>query len=227
MVASLQKIQADFDRIAVLSADEWNHNSHYYDFLLRQLPPRCGRVLEIGCGIGTFSRLLAKRSDHVLAIDLAPKMIQIAKECFGDCGNVDFQVADAVALNFATAHFDCVASIATLHHVPLMGILCKMKDALKVNGTLLVLDLFQTDPFSLLSSTLAMPASFTMGLLKNRRLRASRELREAWADHARHDAFPGMTEVRQVCAEVLPGAKVRRHLLWRYSITWTKTESVR
>jgi len=31
-----------------------------------------------GCGTGTFSRLLADRSEHVLALDLSPQMIQIA-----------------------------------------------------------------------------------------------------------------------------------------------------
>ncbi len=29
-------------------------------------------------------------------------------------------------------------------------------------------------------------------------------------------------EVREVCRAVLPGAVVRRHLLWRYSIVWRK-----
>jgi hypothetical protein len=35
---------------------------------------------------------------------------------------------------------------------------------------------------------------------------------------------PPMTfpEMRAIAARVLPGARLRRHLLWRYSITWTK-----
>ena len=64
-------IQADFDRIAALSGEQWDHNSHYHGFLLRQLPRHCGAVLDLGCGTGAFSRCLASRADHVLGLDLA------------------------------------------------------------------------------------------------------------------------------------------------------------
>src|SRR5437868_4726022 len=47
-------VQADFDRIALLSkqdADEgWNHNNHYHRFLLEQVPACCAYALDIGCG---------------------------------------------------------------------------------------------------------------------------------------------------------------------------------
>jgi len=35
--------------------------------------------------------------------------------------------------------------------------------------------------------------------------------------------FDDLSRMRQVCASLLPGAEVRRHLLWRYSIVWRKT----
>jgi hypothetical protein len=31
-----------------------------------------------------------------------------------------------------------------------------------------------------------------------------------------------MTEVHALCARILPGAKIKQHLLWRYSIVWEK-----
>jgi hypothetical protein len=49
-------------------------------------------------------------------------------------------------------------------------------------------------------------------------------VRDAWAAHERHDLYPTMTEVRALCASVLPGAKIKQHLLWRYSIVWEKAE---
>ncbi|MEH1783075.1 MAG: class I SAM-dependent methyltransferase [Nostoc sp.] len=58
----------------------WNHNSHYHNFLLKQLPFHCENVLDIACRTGLFSRLLAKRADRVVAIDLSPKMIEVAKQ---------------------------------------------------------------------------------------------------------------------------------------------------
>ncbi len=37
-------IQADFDRLAAFSTEEWDHNSHYHRFLLRHVPPHCSQA---------------------------------------------------------------------------------------------------------------------------------------------------------------------------------------
>jgi len=223
VVNEMSKIQADFDRIALLSGNGWNHNSHYHGFLLKQLPPHCANALEIGCGTGAFSRLLASRSDRVLALDLSPQMIRIAKDHSKQYPNIDFQVADAMAWEFPIEQFDCVASIATLHHLPFEETLLKMKGALKINGTLIILDLLQAEGLpDVLTSALAMPAHIILRLVKTGRLREPHQVREAWTEHGRHDSYPTLSQIRQVCAAVLPGARVRKHLLWRYSIIWKK-----
>jgi SAM-dependent methyltransferase len=72
------KVRADFDRLAGLSEDGWDHNAHYHAFLLGQLPTRCGQALDVGCGTGSFARLLAGRCDQVLGIDLSPRMVAVA-----------------------------------------------------------------------------------------------------------------------------------------------------
>ena len=220
----MSSIQADFDRIALLSKEGWDHNSHYHHFLLRHVPSSCAEALEIGCGAGAFARLLAKRSNRVLALDLSPHMVQIARDRSGQCPNVDFEIADALAWEFPAGRFDCVVSIATLHHLPLEKMLAKMKDALKVGGALIVLDLFQTEGLSdTFTSALAMPVSVALKLVKSGRLREPREVREAWAEHGRSDFYLTLSQIHRVCAAILPGAKVRKHLLWRYSIVWRKT----
>ena len=72
MSKSMSAIQAEFDRIALHSnSDGWDHNNHYHDFLLKHVPSRCSEALEIGCGTGEFARLLAQRSERVLALDLS------------------------------------------------------------------------------------------------------------------------------------------------------------
>jgi ubiquinone/menaquinone biosynthesis C-methylase UbiE len=221
MAESMSKIRADFDRIALLSENDWNHNDHYHDFLLKQLPPHCTYALEIGCGTGAFSRLLARHADRVLALDLSPQMIRIAKEHSEQYSNIDFQVADAKTWEFPAEQFDCVASIATLHHLPFEETLLKVKGAMKINGTLIILDLFQPAGLSdALTSSLAVPASIMLRLIKTGRLREPREVQEAWAEHGRSDSYLTLSQIRQVCASLLPGAQVRKHLLWRYSITW-------
>jgi len=101
-------VQFDFDRLALLTASDWNSNSHYNKFLLKHVSQYCENALEIGCGLGDFSRQLAMRSKRVLALDLSPNMIRLAKERAVQFSNVDFQVAEAMTYDFSAALFDCL-----------------------------------------------------------------------------------------------------------------------
>jgi ubiquinone/menaquinone biosynthesis C-methylase UbiE len=218
------KVQVDFDRMAQFSRDEdWNHNKHYHGFLLRQLPSPCKEVLEVGCGTGAFARLLAERVDRVLALDLSPGMIQVARARSRQHANIDYQVADAAMVELPAERFDAIVSIATLHHLPMVELLGKMTRALRAGGILLILDLYQTAGVSdTFTELVAMPVDLLLRLLKTGRLREPRAVRAAWAEHGLSDVYPTLAQVREICARVLPGAKVRRHLLWRYSIVWRK-----
>jgi SAM-dependent methyltransferase len=219
----MSTIQTDFDRIALVSPDGSLQNNHYHNFLLRHLPAQCQNVLEIGCGKGEFSRRLAATSKLVVALDLSPEMIRIARERSEDLPNVEFQIADVMSYDLPPEGFDCIVSIATLHHLPLREGLLKMKAALNPGGVLLILDLFE--PSGLVDALLnpvAMSLSISLRLMHHGRLRPSRAARDAWAAHERHDVYPTMKEVRALCADILPGAKIKKHLLWRYSIIWKK-----
>ena len=222
----MSTIQKDFDRIALVSTaspDGAAHNDHYHNFLLRHLPSNCHDVLEIGCGTGGFARRLAERSKHVLALDLSGEMIRIASEQSAQFPNIEFQLADVRDWPLAGESFDCIATIATLHHVPIRETLLKMKAALKPGGVLLVLDLFEPAGLSdSLLNLLAVPVSTSLRLIHHGRLLPRREVRDAWAAHEVHDLYPTMSEVHALCDDVLPGAKIRKHLLWRYSIVWEK-----
>jgi SAM-dependent methyltransferase len=115
-------------------------------------------------------------------------------------------------------------AMGTLHHLPIAEIFLKMKAALKPGGVLLVLDLFEpAGLFDSLSNLLALPVSAGLRLIHHGRLLPRREVRDAWTAHERHDSYPTMSEVRALCASVLPGAQMKQHLLWRYSIVWEKT----
>lgn len=225
MADSASVIRDEFDRIAQLTAsgDEWNQNSHYHDFLVRRVPENCRRALEVGCGTGAFSRRLAARSGQVLALDLSPEMIRIAQERSRKFKNIEFHVADVVEQDFPYEEFDCVATIATMHHLPMKLMLSKFKRALKPNGVLLVLDLLEPEGFyDALTDAVAYPVCVGLRLLHQRRFRAPLAVRAAWAEHEQYDTYPTLAEVRKACAELLPGASVRRHLLWRYSVIWRK-----
>ena len=90
--------------------------------LRAQLPAEKNlRILDVGCGAGFFSVLLAREGHRVTGVDLTPDMIVnariLAKEEGADC---DFQVMDAEKLDFADESFDVVVSrnlTWTLPHV--------------------------------------------------------------------------------------------------------------
>ena len=220
---TLESIQSDFDRIALLSDEGWDHNAHYHDYLLAQLPARCRRVLEVGCGAGEFSRLLARRAESVLALDLSPRMIRSARERSKLYPNINYVEADVMASDFPDGEFDCVATLTTLHHLPAEAALRKIRKALRPGGVFLCLDLYRRSNLAdLLFDGVAYPASLLLRLLKTGRPRPRREVREAYAEHGKTDSYLTLPQVKQLCTAVMPGAVVRRHLFWRYSVVWKK-----
>ena len=220
---SREAIRSDFDRLARLQQDGWDHNSAYHDYLLRQLPARCAQALEIGCGAGAFARLLAARAGHVLALDFSPEMIRVACERSTGHKNIDYQVVDITEWGWPAGRFDCIASIATLHHLPLEETLSRMRHALRQGGVILVLDLYRAEGLrGCTLSALACPVNMVLRLVKTGRFRDPEPLRAAWAAHAPRDAYATLAQIHCACTSVLPGARVRRHWFWRYSIVWQK-----
>ncbi|HEY9404301.1 MAG TPA: methyltransferase domain-containing protein [Pyrinomonadaceae bacterium] len=219
-----ESIRADFDRIALLSDDDnWNHNAHYHGYLIDHIPQRCRRILEIGCGAGEFSRLLAARAESVIAMDLSPQMIRLARERSKLYPNVDFVEDDVMAYQFPDNQFDCIATLTTLHHLPIEPVLRKIRKALKPGGIFVCLDLYRRSNLTdLLFDGVAYPATLFLGLIKTGKPRPPREVREAYNAHGKTDTYLTLPQIRRVCADILPGAVVSRHLFWRYSIIWSK-----
>ena len=220
---TLEKIRSDFDRLALLADDRWDHNIHHHDFLLAGVPSPCREALEIGCGAGAFSHALAARAEHVLGLDLSPEMIRAARAREPLRANLSFELADVTDWPFPRERFDCIASIATLHHLDPRALLPSLRDALRPGGMLLVLDLVADESWrDLPRSALAVFVNCALHLWHSGRLRDPRPVREAWQAHARGETYLRLSEVQAICRDLLPGAEVQRHLLWRYSILWRK-----
>jgi ubiquinone/menaquinone biosynthesis C-methylase UbiE len=70
-------------------------------------------VLEVGCGMGNFAERLAREtSAEVVATDLSPRMVEVARE-----RGLDARVADVQELPFDNGEFDCAVANAMLYHV--------------------------------------------------------------------------------------------------------------
>jgi ubiquinone/menaquinone biosynthesis C-methylase UbiE len=82
-----------------------------------RVPPDA-RVLDVGCGSGWASRLLAGIAvdGHVMGIDISDEMIDLARETSRSFGNVQFRVASAEALPFADDEFTHAFSMESLYY---------------------------------------------------------------------------------------------------------------
>jgi SAM-dependent methyltransferase len=222
-LTSPETVRTDFDRLARFDTDAWDHNNHYHAFLLGQLPAHCEAVLEVGCGTGLLARQVAGRAGHVDAFDLSPEMIAIARARSAAVDNMSFERRDVMAEDLPAERYDAILSVATLHHLPLRPRLTKFRAALRPGGCLACLDLFDSAGWrDGVLDLLAVPVTVSLRLLKNGHLWQPAEVRAEWAAHGAHDQYMLLADVRKIASEVLQGAEVRRHLLWRYSLVWRK-----
>lgn len=188
------------------------------------MPNPCRRVLDLGCGTGEFSRLLASRVESVVAIDLSPKSIEIAKERSKHLTNVDFCVADILQWNFPAEEFDAIVSIATVHHLSIETLLPKLKNALKPGGVLIILDLLAHDTLrDFASDFIAVPLNWLFQKTKNRYITPLPEAVAAMKEHTRTDSYLTLSEVRRIYPRFLGKVTIRKHLFWRYSVVWEKS----
>lgn len=208
-----------------MSKFNWSHNAYYHRFLMRQLPDPCARVLDVGCGAGAFAAELARYVEQVDAIDRSPVMIDAAKQATPD--NVNCVLGDVRTEPLRAGAYDAIVSISTLHHMPLDEVLPLLARALRPGGVLAAValprhDLVREAPIELVAAI----GHRVLGMV----FRILRARRGSWyAVEATHDAMPVVLDpplttrqVREQVATILPGARVRRLVFWRYSLVWRK-----
>jgi SAM-dependent methyltransferase len=217
------EIREDFDRIALLSEHYGGSSGIHHKYVRPHLPSHCEKALEVGCGTGEFTRLLSKHARHIFAVDLSPQMIRLARQQSIDYPNIEYATADVMRLSLPFESYDCIISLATLHHLPLEQAVLKMKDALKQGGVLIIHDLVADERIiDRAKSMLAFPVSVARRFCKTGWLRPPREVRRAWREHGKGEVYLTLSEVKEMCRQYLPEAKVRRNLLWRYTVVWHK-----
>ncbi len=104
-------------------------------------------VLDVGCGIGGSSRILAKDYGFaVTGVTISPQQVKRAQELTAEGLNAQFLVDDAMNLSFADGSFDVVWSIEAGPHMPDKAIFAKeLLRVLKPGGVLVVADWNQRD----------------------------------------------------------------------------------
>jgi MPBQ/MSBQ methyltransferase len=113
---------------------------------LDKLPPGT-TVLDVGCGIGGSSRILARDYGFsVTGITISPGQVKRAQELTPKALDARFLVNDAMAMSFPDASFDVVWSIEAGPHMPDKAIFAReLLRVLKPGGILVVADWNQRD----------------------------------------------------------------------------------
>jgi len=92
-------------------------------------------VLELGCGAGYFTRELARSGADIVAIDVSPELLEIARS---NCSapNVRYEIQNAYELSYPDAGFDSVVGSSVLHHLEIEEALREIYRVLKPGGTI-------------------------------------------------------------------------------------------
>lgn len=94
-------------------------------------------LLEFGCGTGGTAILHAPHVKHIRAIDISPKMIEIAESRAekSAVSNIDFEVQTIENLDAPDESFDAILGLSIMHLVQdKEGVLDKVFRLLKPNG---------------------------------------------------------------------------------------------
>jgi 2-polyprenyl-3-methyl-5-hydroxy-6-metoxy-1,4-benzoquinol methylase len=209
-----------FNNIALLP-DKWDHNRQYQNYLIKNIGDNNQYILDVGCGTGELTKKLITKGEKIIGIDISEIMIQEANKRNSDIKIEYICTSVEEYLEKTDKKFDVIISMAALHHMNEKEILQKMKNTLTKNGKILVLDLVKAKTImDYIPSIVAIPVSILIRLMKNGRLRPTKEEREAWAGHFRYDEYLSINEVKKIVKETLGKAKIRNHLFWRYSIIY-------
>jgi len=113
---------------------------------LDKLPAKT-TLLDVGCGIGGSSRILAKDYNfEVTGVTISPQQVKRAQELTPEDVDAKFAVDDAMALSFADASFDVVWSVEAGPHMPDKSVFAQeLLRVLKPGGILVVADWNQRD----------------------------------------------------------------------------------
>ena len=90
--------------------------TNMYRVVCSAVPKRSKKVLDVGCGLGLLSIMLAKRGFHVTGIDKSVHCIHLAKQNAKDIPGVEFSVLDVVHNRFPSG-FNTVVLCSILEHV--------------------------------------------------------------------------------------------------------------
>jgi ubiquinone/menaquinone biosynthesis C-methylase UbiE len=97
------------------------------------------RILDVGTGSGDMPRLIVRwarrtrRTVRVVATDIHPQMLDVARAWSTGYPEIAFEQADALALRYPDGSFDCALNTLTLHHFDDDQQVCVLRELQRVS----------------------------------------------------------------------------------------------
>ena len=175
---TLQNSRRYWDAAAPSFDDEPDHGlrdplilESWTNFLRGSLPDTNATVLDIGCGTGSLSVVLAGLGYKVTGIDLSPSMIALARAKAARVGfDLEFQVMDAARPALPHKQFDALVCRHLLWTLPEPDqVLQRWAKLLKDQGRFLLIEGYWDTGAGLRANEILqiLPASFTKVSLQN------------------------------------------------------------
>ena len=103
------------------------------------LPVGGGIGLDVGCGTGRWSVLVAPRVEHLHLLDPSAEALNVAKENLRDINNVSYHLNSVATIPLPPKSLDFAFSLGVLHHVPdTEAAIAAIADKLKTNAPFLI-----------------------------------------------------------------------------------------
>ncbi len=158
------RVESPFDHLYAETADpfgvelpQYRYQQRKYDCLLSMLPQRrYGNVLDVGCGLGAFTRKLAPFGEQVLGIDISGEAISQAKRLSVNHPNITYAQCNMLDALPTESEFDLIIIADTLYYmnprtpVALKTLACAFASKLTPGGLVLLVNhfFFGIDPAS-------------------------------------------------------------------------------
>jgi 2-polyprenyl-3-methyl-5-hydroxy-6-metoxy-1,4-benzoquinol methylase len=221
-VKPVPAVAADFDRIALaLAATPVNSALTLAEqAVISAIPARARSAVDVGCGDGNLARRLSRRGLAVVAIDVSPQMIALARARTPPGLEVDYSVSDVMSAD-AMRTFDAVISINVVHHVPISLVVPRLAALVAPGGTLIIQDVVARKGLRYLPINVI--ATLRRGVARLARSDgATQEVERLYRAHGIGETYLAPDAVADTLNALLPGVRITHHLEWRYTATWTR-----
>jgi SAM-dependent methyltransferase len=200
------------EAIEVPDDQRWNHNLHYHSVIVDAIPTGAQRALDVGCGEGILTRVLRAWVPSVTGLDIDAPSLELARR--QGPADVDYVLGDLLTHPLEPRSFDVVTCVAALHHLDFAAGLRRMADLTAPGGVLAAVGVARR----------RLPHDLPWDVIGAVTTRVLRHRHGEWHTPAPKTWPPPLTfeQHRRVAAELLPGARFRRHILWRWSLVWRR-----